>query len=231
MSNKKIELVSEERVYNSYVKVDEGLFKETNENGEEVTYQRSRVVRPDAVAVIVYHSDDDAVMLVKQSRYPTYGKVNGDIFEIVAGKMDEGEEPFQTALREVEEEIGYKIKEENLLYRSSFFASPGYSTEIIHLFAASVSNEDIVSDGGGVQGEHENIEIHKIPVKEFFDMFGRGEIVDAKTIIGANALWHLRNGDRVEIGLQYYEQLRLDNARKIADKVINDPDEADEIVG
>jgi ADP-ribose pyrophosphatase len=207
MSKVKIEIASEKRVYDGYIKIDEAVVKEIGENGEEASFQRSKVVRPNAVAVIVYNSDEDTVILVKQHRYPTLGKVNGDIYEIVAGKMDEGEEPNQTAIREVEEEIGYRIKGENLLYRSSFFASPGYSTEIIHLFAASVSNEDKVSNGGGVEGEHENIEIHNIKAPEFFKMFGSGEIVDAKTIIGANALWHLRNGDRVEMGLKYYQEL------------------------
>lgn len=214
MSKIKIEVVSEKRAYDGYIKVDEAVVKEVSENGKEVSYPRSKVVRPDAVAVIVYNSDEENIILVKQHRYPTQGKVNEEIYEIVAGKIDEGESTESAAIREVEEEIGYRIKEENLLYRSSFFASPGYSSEVIHLFAASVSNEDKVSDGGGVDGEHENIEIHNIPVSEFFKIFGNDEIVDAKTIIAANALWHLRNSDRVEKGLRYYQELmnKVDDA-------------------
>lgn len=231
MNKPTIELISEERDYDKYLKIDKATVKETSESGEETTYNRFKLTRPDAVAVILYNSDDDTVVLLKQHRYPTHGKVDGDIYEIVAGKMDEGEDPAQTAIREVEEEVGYKIPEDKLIYKSSFFASPGYSSEIIHLFAASITNSDRVSNGGGLQGEHENIEIFHVPAPEFFNMFVTGEIIDAKSIIGANALWHLRNDDRVKIGLQYYEQLRLDNARKIADKVINDPDDADEIVG
>ncbi len=230
MSKVNIEVSSEERVFDGYLKVDKANIKETKESGEETTYSRFKLTRPDAVAIIIYNSDDDTVILVKQHRYPTHGKVTGNIYEIVAGKMDEGESPRQTAIREIEEEVGYKIQENKLLYKSSFFASPGYSSEIIHLFAASVSNADRVSDGGGLQGEHENIEIHHVPAPEFFNMFGKGEIIDAKTIIGANALWHLRNDDRVEIGLKYYEKFRLDRAKEIADSVINEEgtDNADE---
>lgn len=234
MGKPQIEIVSEERDYDGYFKIDKAVVKETNESGEESIYNRFKLTRPDAVAVILYNSDDDTVVLVKQHRYPTQGKVTGDIFEIVAGKMDEGEDPKQTAIREVEEEVGYKIQEDKLLYKSSFFASPGYSSEIIHLFAASVTNSDKVSTGGGVDGEHENIEIHHIPASEFFKMFGRGEISDAKSIIGANALWHLRNDDRVEIGLKYYEKSRLDNAIEVVNKVINEPesqDDTDETLG
>ena len=234
MNKPTIELISEERDYDKYLKIDRATVKETSESGEETTYARFKLTRPDAVAVIIYNSDDDTVVLVKQHRYPTHGKVEGDIYEIVAGKMDEGEDHRQTAIREVEEEVGYKIQEDKLIYKSSFFASPGYSSEIIHLYAASVRNSDRISSGGGLQGEHENIQIFHIPAPEFFNMFVTGEIIDAKSIIGANALWHLRNDDRVKVGLQYYEQLRLDNARRIADEVINDPeaqDDADETIG
>ncbi|MEK6829887.1 MAG: NUDIX hydrolase [Nanoarchaeota archaeon] len=227
MSKVNIEVVSEEREYDGYFKIDKATVKETKESGESITYDRFKLTRPDAVAVVVYNADEDTVVLVKQHRYPTHRKVTDDIFEIVAGKMDKGEDPKQTAIREVEEEIGYKIKEENLLYKSSFFASPGYSSEIIHLFVARVTNSDKVTDGGGVAGEHENIEIHHIPAPRFFEMFAEGEIVDAKSIIGANALWHLRNDGRVKIGLDYYEKLRLDRAKEIADKVINDPEAQD----
>jgi len=227
MNKPTIKLISEERDYDKYLKIDKATVEETSETGERNTYTRFKLTRPDAVAVILYNSDDDTVVLVKQHRYPTHGKVDGDIFEIVAGKMDEGEDPAQTAIREVEEEVGYRIREDKLIYKSSFFASPGYSSEIVHLYAASVTNSDRVSSGGGLQGEHENIEIFHVPATEFFNMFVTGEIIDAKSIIGANALWHLRNDDRVKIGLQYYEQLRLDNARKIADEVINDPEVQD----
>lgn len=216
----KKEVASENRVFDGYIKIDMGTVNEINESGTVVdTYSRFKVVRPDAVAVLIYNSDDDTVVLIKQHRYPTHGKVDSDIYEIVAGKIDEGEQHRQTALREVEEEVGYRIQEDKLIYKSSFFASPGYSSEIIHLYVASVKNSDRVSSGGGLQGEHENIEIFHVPAPEFFNMFVTGEIIDAKSIIGANALWHLRNSDRVEIGLKYYEQLRRDNSKGAGESI------------
>jgi len=223
----KINVVSETREYDGYLKIDRGLILEVDEFGVSHDYARYKLSRPDSVAVMLYNSDEDSVILVKQHRYPTHGKVTGDIFEIVAGKMDDGEEHIDTAKREVEEEVGYKVKDDNLLYMSSFFASPGYSSEIIHLYAATVSNDDKVSDGGGVDGEHENIKIVTVSATEFFNMFARGEIIDAKSIIGANALWHLRNQDRVKIGIEYYEKSRLEDARNIAKQVIDEED-ADE---
>lgn len=212
MSEKKIEIkvLSETRDYDGYLKIDKAVISETSEDGTSITYDRFKLVRPDAVAVILYNSDEDEVVLVRQHRYPTTGKVNSNIYEIIAGKIDDGEEPIDSAIREVEEEVGYKLDKDNFLYRGAFFASPGYSTEMLHLFVASATNENRVSDGGGLESENENIEVLHILAGEFFDMFGSGEIVDAKSVIGANALWHLRNENRVKIGLEYYNKLASD---------------------
>jgi len=225
----KIELISERRVYDEYLKIDEGTVKETSDTGEEETYKRFALTRPDAVAVLIYNADTDKVILVKQHRYPVqvHG-IDGDIYEIVAGKMDGDEAPSDTAIREAMEEVGYEIKEDKMIFMSEYFPSPGYSTEMIHLFAATVTNEDKKSDGGGVEGEHENINIIEVPAPEFFNMISTGEIVDGKTIMGANALWHLRNGQFVELGKRYYEILRMERAQQTAESVINEDTDADE---
>jgi nudix-type nucleoside diphosphatase (YffH/AdpP family) len=217
MSKVNVEIVSEERDYDKYLKIDKATVKEVNESGEEISYNRYKLTRPDAVAVVIYNIDNDTIVLVKQHRYPIHSKVTGEIFEIVAGKMDEGEEPKTTAIREIEEEVGYKVPEDRIYYRGSFFASPGYSSEIVHLYAASVKDSDKISDGGGLQGEHENIEIFHVPVSEVFKMLSNGSIVDAKTIIGIYNLWHLQNDDRVNLGLEYYEK-SLTNKENDADK-------------
>jgi ADP-ribose pyrophosphatase len=220
----KIEKIAEKRDYDKYLKIEEGTFKETSDSGEEVTYTRYALNRPDAVAVLVYNADTDEVVLVKQHRYPVevHGSVDGNLYEIVAGKMDEGEDPRETALREVKEEIGYDIKEGKILFVSEYFPSPGYSTEKIYLYAATVTGEDKTSEGGGVEGEHENIDIHSIPAPQFFDMIASGEIIDGKTIMGANAFWHLRNDNFVQLGRKYYEILKMEKAKETADKVINE---------
>lgn len=215
MENKpNLKVVSENRDYDGYLKIDKAVVEETDVDGNVITYNRFKLTRPDAVAVIIYNSSQNSVILVKQHRYPLHGKEDGNVFEIVAGKMDEGEDPAETAVREVMEEVGYKIKPENLHFQTSFYPSPGYSSEKIYLFSAIVTDEDKVSDGGGLEGEHENIDIHDIPVKEFFDMWGRGELVDGKTLAGANALWHLRNQREVQIGLDYYNKLQREGAEE-----------------
>jgi len=229
MNKINIEIKAEKRVYDGYLKIEEGFVSEI-ENGEvTVEYSRFALNRPNAVAVLVYNSDEDTVVLVRQHRYPVHvqGGFDSHILEIPAGKIEGDEDPRDTAIREVKEEIGYDIKEDKVFLMSEFFPSPGYSSEIIHLYAATVRNEDKTSDGGGVEGEHENIEILNVSANEFFKMVTSGEIIDGKTIMGANAFWHLRNDNLVELGRKYLEILRLEEAKKIADSVINEED-ADE---
>ena len=224
---KKIEIVSEELVYDGYLKITEAVVKESD-GEEQIQYSRFALKRPDAAAILVYNADEDTVVLVKQHRYPANVRgVNEDIFEIPAGKVDGNENPEAAAIREVKEEIGYEIKEGNMIFMSEYFPSVGYSSEMIHLYAATVTNADKTSEGGGVAGEHENIDIHNVPAPEFFSMIASGEIIDGKTIMGANAFWHLRNDQFVKLGKEYYEILRLENAKEIADQVINEED-ADE---
>jgi len=224
--NKKISVISQNRAYDGYLKIDEAVINETDESGENIQYSRFRLIRPEAVAIVVYNESEDKVILVKQHRYPIHDKVNENILEIPAGKIDDGESPLDAALREIEEEIGFKVQEGKIGLLNSFFASPGYSDERIHLFLAFVKNEDKVSDGGGVEGEHENIEIESYGVSEFFDMTANGTIVDCKTLIGAQALWHFRNSEVVAAGRKFIEDQRMAHAKKIADQGINE--DADE---
>lgn len=225
MSKVKIEIVAEQREYDGYLKIEKAIIKETSEAGE-VTYNRFALNRPNAVAILVYNSDEDTVILVRQHRYPVHVQSGFDshILEIPAGKIDGDEDSRTAAIREIKEEIGYDIKEGKIIFMSEYFPSPGYSSEMISLFAATVKNEDKTSEGGGVEGEHENIEIFNVPVNEFFEMITSGEIIDGKTIMGASALWHLRNDNLVQLGRQYLEILRLEEAKRLADEVISEED-------
>jgi len=186
--NKNIEITSEERVFNNYFKVDKAEIKHTLENGDVLKYSRMKLTRPDAVAALILNVDTEKVILVKQFRYPIADRESENILEIVAGKMDQGETPEQSMCREIMEEVGYKIEESDLTRKKSVYISPGYSTEIIHIFIVKVNDSMKVSSGGGVETEQENLEIIEMNVGEFMLACRKGEIADAKTIISANEL-------------------------------------------
>lgn len=186
---KEINIIGESRAYDSYFKIDEAKVSEKQPDGSSIEYSRFKLTRPDAVTVLVYNEDTGNVILVKQFRYPIIHHTSENIFEAVAGKIDAGETPKQAAVRELFEEIGYKISEDKLGKPIEIFASPGYSSEKIYIFLAVVKDSDKVEDaGGGVQGEHENIEIVEMHISEFISKINSNEIKDSKTIIASNLI-------------------------------------------
>jgi len=154
--------------------------------------------RGDAVGVLLYDPQDDAVILVRQFRYPVYASLDphereGDgarqawLLEIVAGVVDEGRSVKEVADRELLEEAGYKVKGE-LQPIATIYPSPGGSSEHIHLFLGEVDHRQRIGRGGGIAAEGEDTQVVVLPFHEAMDMIARGEICDAKTII---ALQHL----------------------------------------
>ncbi len=94
------------------------------------TSKREIIKHPGAVAVIPI-TKDNKIIFVKQYRKP----LEKVLVEIPAGKLEEGEAPITTALRELEEETGYTTK--SLHYVTSFYTSPGFADEIIYLYETS----------------------------------------------------------------------------------------------
>jgi 8-oxo-dGTP pyrophosphatase MutT (NUDIX family) len=145
-----------------------GTFR--HEDGHEV--QREWVQHDGAVGVVAH--DGENLYLVRQPREAIGAP---DLLEVPAGKLDvEGEAPLETAKRELAEEIGKAAEHwEPLL---SYYSSPGFTNEEIHLFLATglsdVEKPDVEED--------ERIELVLHPLAEL-DALIR-EVVDAKTLIG-----------------------------------------------
>lgn len=136
--------------------------------------------RGDSVAVVLLEKETDSILLTKQFRYPTCKHNNGWLLEIPAGSLDENEDPEDCIIREVMEELGYKITSPELLY--TFYTSPGASTERIFLYYSEVSQKDKTGEGGGNENESEDIQVVKIPISEIPAKIP--ELKDAKTILG-----------------------------------------------
>ncbi len=114
---------------------------------------------------------DNKIAMVKQFRYP-YGKA---IYEIPAGKIDKGENPENTARRELEEETGYTAK--TLKFMFKLYPTPGYTDEIIYVYYAEDAEFTHVH-----LDEGENLNCEFLPVEEVERMCKEGEICDAKTL-------------------------------------------------
>ena len=130
---------------------------------------REWVHHPGAAAAIPFISED-RIILIRQFRYP----VSSDLLEIPAGTIEEGESPEENIARELKEEIGYEARE--LREIVSFYPSPGYTDERIHLFKASnLVPVDVEREEG--------IEIIEVSLKEALSMIKKGKIRDGKSII------------------------------------------------
>lgn len=141
------------------------------ENGNIATRE---VVHHNGGSSIVAINKNCEIALVKQYRY-ALDKV---LIEIPAGKIEIGESPYSTALRELEEEAG--LKANNLIEFGSVIPTCGYCTEIIYIYLAT-NLEDI-----GTQNldEDEFVEPFWIPLKQAVDLVLSGEITDSKTVSG-----------------------------------------------
>lgn len=134
------------------------------------TSQREIVEHPGAVAVIAKTADDKLV-LVKQYRKP----LERVIYEIPAGKLEKGEDPMETAVRELKEETGYQC--EKLEHLVSFYTSPGFADEIVHVYYT-----DSLVEGERQLDDDEFLENHEVDLSEALEMIKDQRIYDAKTV-------------------------------------------------
>lgn len=169
----------EKTILNDHYKVVEAEVTYDTFNGEEITARRLAFDRGDSVAILLFEKESKSILLTSQFRYPSCKHNNGWLLEIPAGSLEENEMPEKCIVREVLEEIGYKIEIPKLTH--TFYTSPGAVTERILLYFAEVSEKDKIAKGGGVEAENEDIQLVKLPVKEIEAKLS--EIKDAKTII------------------------------------------------
>ena len=142
-----------------------------HEDGQDAT--REIVVHTGAVGVVVLDGED--LWFVRQ---PREAVGSPDLLEIPAGKLDEeGEEPLETAKRELAEEIGKQAAEWQPL--GSFYTSPGFTDEQVHLFLATGLSD--VDERPEVH-ENERIDVDVRPLAELEQLIA--ESTDSKTIIG-----------------------------------------------
>lgn len=150
---------------------------------------RLNLDRGDSVAILMHNTDQDTVILTEQFKYPTYdpasGRGDGWIIEIPAGMVDESESPEDAVRREVTEETGYAL--DSIRHISTFYVSPGGTSERIILYYAAVTATDRTDQGGGVASEGEDIRVLSVRVDEALRMIDDGRIADAKTIVAL--LW------------------------------------------
>jgi nudix-type nucleoside diphosphatase (YffH/AdpP family) len=195
----RVDITSHRRLLDAFFKVDEVTVSHEQFNGE-MSPPRPYLIfeRGDAVAALLYDPERRKVIAVYQFRLPTRdkGQRRGWLVETVAGMIPVNEDgtpketPLRCLIREVLEETGYQLTQATPV--STFFSSPGGSSEMIYLFFAEVRATEKVTLGGGVREDGEDIEIVEFDIDEFFKKLRGGEFEDPKLIIAGQWFMALR---------------------------------------
>ncbi|MBG7611114.1 NUDIX domain-containing protein [Polaribacter sp. BAL334] len=158
-------------------------FDFTFKNGKSVNLTHEVYGKSDGVAILLYNSITKKVVLSKQFRMPVLvaGINQGYSIKVVGGAIDKNETPENCAIRETEEEVGYKISSVKKVTTS--FLSPGILKEKVHLFIGEYFDQNKTENGGGVAAENEEIEMLEISFSKALQMIKNQEIIDARTII------------------------------------------------
>lgn len=152
-------------------------------NGEWKNVSRECYNRGDGAAILLFNLKKSTVILTRQFRMPVFenNRVDAMSIEVCAGALDKNENPETCIIREVEEEVGYKIKEVVEVIQA--YMSPGALTEKLYLFTAEITEDMKVSSGGGLDSEKEDIEVMEVKFSTAMQMVYDKQIVDAKTIM------------------------------------------------
>jgi ADP-ribose pyrophosphatase len=133
--------------------------------------KREIIKHPGAVAILAI-TDDNKIVMVEQYRKA----LERNIVEIPAGKLEKGEEPALCARRELEEETGYECESLELLI--SFYTSPGFADEIVHLFVAKGLTK---KEDSAELDEDEFVNLEELTLDEAIQYVKDQKIFDAKT--------------------------------------------------
>ncbi|WP_171116260.1 MULTISPECIES: NUDIX domain-containing protein [unclassified Ruegeria] len=184
-----------ERVYVDYFGMEEIDLQHRQHDGSMgPVLHRGGLMQGSAVSVLPYDPIRDTVLLVEQFRPPVFLIDDPEpwLWEAVAGMIDPGETPEQTAHREAMEEAGVRF--DRLEYAGGAYSSSGSSTGFMYLYVG-LGNLTQTTITGGLDTEGEDIRSRILPFDEFIDMTDRHLFKDLQLV--SLAYWLARHRDRL----------------------------------
>jgi ADP-ribose pyrophosphatase len=164
----------EEKTISSELVFDGAVFKVRRHKVETVAGESIRdIVEHNGGSILVAVTDEGKILMEKQYRKA----FECEMLELPAGKKDPGEDNYVTAVRELEEETGYKAGSVKLLL--TYIPTCGYSSEQLYIYLC----RDLVR-GERHLDPTECIDVYEYDADDLVDMIMKNEILDSKTIIG-----------------------------------------------
>jgi nudix-type nucleoside diphosphatase (YffH/AdpP family) len=180
---KSVKITSTETLSDYFFPLKKVKYETEAEDGFVQEITREVYCSSNGATALLYNRESSSVILTRQFRLPSFLNKNptGMMIEACAGIVEENEDPKEAIIREIEEETGYKIKHVKKIFE--IYSTAGSVAEMLHYFIAEYSDDQRISDGGGLDEENEDIEVIELPFEEAFLKIESGEIKDAKTVI------------------------------------------------
>ena len=182
------------QVYARFFAVEEYDLRYRRFNGEmSPQVNRAVFLSGDAVTVLPYDPVRDRVLLVEQFRMGPFARGDGQpwLLEPIAGRVDPGETPEDTARREAVEEAGLALGA--VLPVANYYPTPGAKAEYLYSFVAIADLPDGVEGVFGIEGEAEDIRGHLVGFHRLMDLVASGAVSNGPLIL--TALWLQRERD------------------------------------
>jgi nudix-type nucleoside diphosphatase (YffH/AdpP family) len=181
-ASNRVKILEERVLSDDWYLLKKSRFTYRRRDGRWQELVRETYDRGNGAVLLLFNVERQAVVLIRQFRFPAYvnGCADGLLIEACAGLLD-GEEPLSCIRREAEEETGYRVRTPRKLFE--VYMSPGSVTEKLHFFVAEYADGDRASVGGGAAAEGEDIEVLEVPLAGALRMIETGEIQDGKTIM------------------------------------------------
>ncbi|MEL6207134.1 MAG: NUDIX domain-containing protein [Pseudomonadota bacterium] len=188
-----VTVLAKRRPYANFFSVEEyDLNHSLFDGGRSQDLTRAVFISADAVTVLPYDPSRDCILLIEQFRPGPLarGDRNPWSLEAIAGRIDGGETPEATALREAQEEAGITLS--RLIRLAGYYPSPGAKAEFLHTYLGLADLPHNAAGLGGLADENEDIRSHVVPVDAALGLISTGEINNGPLILSLLELDRMR---------------------------------------